>query len=74
MSNAFNNEELMKEYERLIGEGGLVLDISPAADYVYKCNQGIHKWKWYVGAHMDKFWFCELCDFKDKLGSPPSRI
>lgn len=64
------NDELvlLREFERLVAEGGK--DFAPSAPVAeqykyYNCANNAHKWKWYVGAHMDKFWYCELCDLKD---------
>lgn len=66
--------DLLLEYERLIADGGY--DYKPVAIEEYKyynCATGVHKWKWYVGFHMDRFWYCEMCPAKDLAGPPPSR-
>ena len=71
MSNP-NDLELLAEFNRLVAEGGIDLSNQIRADYqYYNCATGNHKWRWYVGAHMDKYWFCELCDLKDYAKKSP---
>ena len=66
--------ELLKEFERLVSEGGIAtynsypyIDLEPR----YSCEHGLHKWKWYVGFLLEQYYFCELCDKKDFTRFPP---
>jgi hypothetical protein len=61
--------DLVQEFDRLVAEGGYGLDM----DYYhnYNCEFGNHKWKWYVGFHVERFWYCEICDAKDKTRPAP---
>ena len=65
--------DLLKEFERLVAEGGSYpcneVELQPR----YNCNSGYHDWKWYVGLHMERYWFCQLCDIKDEARFPPPR-
>ncbi len=56
--------DLIKEFERLIAEGGADVSGHMVLDIYYNCNQGYHKWKCYEG-FTDKYLYCELCDLKD---------
>ena len=43
-----------------------------ASEYGYGgCANGYHTWQWYVGFHMDQYWFCTKCDEKDRKKPPP---
>jgi len=65
--------DLSKEFDRLIAEGGSYRH-EVELESRYNCNRDMHKWKWYVGFHTERFWFCELCDLKDRCTRfPPSR-
>ena len=67
MSN--NDPYLIKEFDRLVDEGNTT---SLALDHSYDCNKGFHVWKWYVGFHIERFWYCEHCTAKDlKKPAPP---
>ena len=35
------------------------------------CTYGYHKWVWYVGLHMERYWFCSVCDEKDYKREAP---
>ena len=59
------DNQYMYDLDRLDSEGY----IQPKPTYA--CSYGNHKWKWYVGFHMERYWFCELCDDKDFTRSPP---
>lgn len=60
--------DLVREFERLVSEGGKELDIT--LELRYDCNKGIHKWKWYNG-FTDRFHYCDLCPAKDRKRPPP---
>lgn len=43
-----------------------------ASEYGYGgCSNGYHDWVWYVGFHVDQYWFCTKCDEKDRKKPPP---
>jgi hypothetical protein len=37
----------------------------------YSCQYNYHKWQYYVGFHMERYWFCTVCDEKDYKRDPP---
>jgi hypothetical protein len=39
----------------------------------YNCQYGGHKWRWYEGFHVERYWFCEICDEKDRVKKPPAK-
>lgn len=71
-----DKDDLLKEFDRLVAEGGYDPSNYNAVDieYQYSCTRGVHKWVWYKGFHLEQYWFCELCPVKDLNGAPPSRI
>jgi hypothetical protein len=38
------------------------------------CTYGYHKWQWYEGLHMERYWFCTVCDEKDYKRDPPPPV
>lgn len=56
--------ELVKEFERLVQEGGIDATGNIILEDRYNCSKGFHKWKLYVG-FTNKYHYCELCDLKD---------
>jgi hypothetical protein len=59
MSNT--QSDLLKEFERLVEEGGKEQLIE--LETRYDCTKGLHKWQKYLG-YSDKYDFCEICDLK----------
>lgn len=35
------------------------------------CQYGNHKWVYYIGLHVERYWFCTVCDEKDYKRDPP---
>ena len=54
--------DLLKEFERLVSEGGTSLEIE--LESRYNCDRGHHKWLLYNGFR-EKYHYCDLCDLKD---------
>jgi hypothetical protein len=66
--------DLLKEFDRLVKEGEAHAGHNEIElEFRYDCTRGFHKWRWYEGLKLDRFYFCELCDTKDKSRKPPSR-
>jgi hypothetical protein len=53
--NIFNSEGQFVDYDDFWGY----------EEPKYCCEENRHKWVFYQGFHLDKFWFCEMCDKKD---------
>ncbi len=65
------SDELMKHFENILGDTSAVnYDYYYDIDNYYNCDLDRHKWKWYEGFHMERFYFCEICDLK----KPSDRI
>ena len=55
--------ELLREFERLIAEGGVDISGHVELEYRYNCDRGHHKWKKYTG-FTEIYDYCDLCDIK----------
>jgi hypothetical protein len=47
----------------------------PDFDYYYSWDYErgcAHKWVWYLGFHIEQFWYCDKCGEKDIKRPPPS--
>ena len=59
-----DQNKLLREFERLVAEGGVDVSGHIELEHRYNCDRGFHKWKLYDGFR-EKYHFCELCDIKD---------
>lgn len=64
------NQDLLDEFERMVSEGAPCPQVE--LEIYNFCSYGSHNMVWYEGLHLDRFWFCTVCDTKDKTTPPPN--
>ena len=78
-TSAYYDTDTMHALERFVTDGNpsidMGYDLDEYAGYgiqpTYNCQYGYHKWRWYQGFHLEKYWFCETCGEKDYHRDPP---